>query len=244
MSISPRLVVLPGLDGTGVLLEPFVRALPREAQAIVIAYPPQRMLSLLEHAQWVSERLPHGECVLLAESFSGLVALTLLATAASRFRSVIFVGAFAEPPKPFISRMAPMLPRGGSLLKSIPSFMLRQYCLGPGGTVGQINLVRDALKSVSPEVLSHRLGLVNTRHAFGGGRVAGSCHYVQASADRLVPERCIQWFRQRFPSLSVTRLEGPHFLLLTRPAESARLVMQILAETSGHRGQASGDKKP
>src|SRR5262249_6432867 len=150
------------------------------AQAIVIAYPTDRILSLHEHAQWVSDRLPRGECVLLAESFSGLVALTLLATASARLQSIIFVGAFAEPPKPFLSRMAPILPRPGSLLKSIPSFMLRQYCLGSDATVAQLNQVRDAIRSVSPEVLSHRLGLVNTRHSFGGGRSV-PCHYVQAA---------------------------------------------------------------
>src|SRR5262245_8170858 len=146
MSIPPRLVVLPGLDGTGKLLAPFMEALPREAQAMVIAYPPDRILSLLEHAKWVSDHLPSGESVLLAESFSGLVALTLLATAPSRLRSIIFVGAFAEPPKPFLSRMGPILPRPGSLIKTMPSFMLRQYCLGREATVEQIKLVRDAIK--------------------------------------------------------------------------------------------------
>ena len=147
MHAAPQLVLLPGLDGTGTLFGPLVQALPEDIRPTVIAYPPDRVLSLPEHADWVSNRLPGGKTVLLAESFSGLVALHLLAEAPSRFRGVIFVGAFAEPPKPFLSRLAPMVPRPGSLMRTIPPFLLRQYCLGKDATVEQLNLVRRAVRS-------------------------------------------------------------------------------------------------
>ena len=165
---------------------------------------------------------------MLAESFSGLVALALLADAPSRFQSVIFVGSFAEPPRPFIHRLAPILPHAGSLMRSIPSFLLRQYCLGKEATVDQLNVVRNAIGAVSPEVLSHRLGLVAKRHSFGKAQFKVPAHYIQAANDRLVPDRCINWFRQRFDSFKLTKVDGPHFLLQARPKESAEIVTQAL----------------
>jgi pimeloyl-[acyl-carrier protein] methyl ester esterase len=228
MSTAP-LVLLPGLDGTGRLFQPFLSALPSEVQTTVISYPRDRVLSLAEHAEWVADRLPSKKSVLLAESFSGLVALTLLTgAAASRIQCVIFVGSFAEPPRPYILKLAPILPWTGSLMGSIPSFLFRQYCLGREATVGQVNLLRDAISSVSPEVLFHRLSMVARRHSFGQGQFKMPAHYIQASNDRLVPERCVNWFRQRFDSPHLTKVDGPHFLLQMRPEQCAEVVAQVL----------------
>ena len=108
----------------GMLFGPLLKALPGDIVPLVIVYPPDRALSLTEHAEWVGNRLPQGKPVLLAESFSGLVALTLLAEAPSRFQSVIFVGCFAEPPGTLISRLTPLLPKAGTLMRAAPAFLL------------------------------------------------------------------------------------------------------------------------
>lgn len=47
-----KLVLLPGLDGTGLLFKPFVSALPSSAETLIITYPPDEKLSykkLTEH---------------------------------------------------------------------------------------------------------------------------------------------------------------------------------------------------
>ena len=75
---SLTLVLLPGLDGTGLLFEPLLAALPSSIRTQVVAYPPDQSLSLAEYAALVRKLLPKGDVVLLAESFSGLVALSLL----------------------------------------------------------------------------------------------------------------------------------------------------------------------
>ena len=124
-----------------------------------------------------------------------------------------------------------MLPKSGALMRSIPSFLLRQYCLDRNASVEQVNLVRNAMRSVSAEVFSHRLSLVSRRHSFGSGQFAAPCHYLQATDDRLVPPRSVQWFQKRFASCQVSRIAGPHFLLETRPAECAATLAQILRES-------------
>ena len=151
------MVLLPGLDGTGQLFRPLVAALSRDLRPTVIGYPPHQPLGLAELASLVLKRLPPEKVILLAESFSGLVALTLLANAPSRFRGVILVGAFAEPPRPMLLRLAPLASRGAGLMRSAPAFLLRQFCLGSDAAAADLAMLRDALASVSSAVLTQRL---------------------------------------------------------------------------------------
>jgi pimeloyl-[acyl-carrier protein] methyl ester esterase len=224
-------VLLPGLDGTGILFRPLLAALPESIQAKVIAYPDKQNLSLSEHARWVIRQLPGEKVVLLAESFSGLVALMLLTEAAARIREVIFVGAFAEPPRPLLLKL-PLVSRSASLARSVPSFLLRRYCLGKDATVTQLNLLREALAAVKPEIVAHRLALAGARHSFGKTPFTVPCHYLQATEDRLVPEACAGWFRQRFEKFQLERLAGPHFLLQMRPRECAQAIVRIIQSSA------------
>ena len=41
---TTRLVLLPGMDGTGVLFEPLLEVLPCEFEPIVVRYPPDKAL--------------------------------------------------------------------------------------------------------------------------------------------------------------------------------------------------------
>ena len=58
----------------------------------------------------VRRRWPDDDIVLLAESFWGLVALTLLAQGARGVRRVIFVACTGEPPRPLSTGSSPVPP--------------------------------------------------------------------------------------------------------------------------------------
>jgi len=226
MNAAP-LVLLPGLDGTGRLFRSLLAALPASLRAQVVAYPNQ-MLDLQQLAAHVLHQLPAQRVVLLAESFSGLVALTLLANAATRVHSVIFVGAFAEPPRPLLLRLAPVLSRAGPLARSAPSFLLRRYCLGPEANAAELNELRTALAGVSVTVLAQRLALVAKMHSFRQVPPNVPAFYLRASDDRLVPASCANWFQHRFKSCEVEEISGPHFLLQTKPRVCAEVILRIV----------------
>ena len=161
-----NLVLLPGLDGTGLLFTDFIAELPLDVHPHVIAYPPDKLCSLAEYANFVADNLPPGDVVLLAESFSGLVALTLASKIPNSIRGLIFCAAFAEPPRPLLLHVARFLPGAAFLMRSAPDFLLRQFCLGSTATKEQLEPLRKALALVSPEVLTHRLSLIATRVPF------------------------------------------------------------------------------
>src|SRR5438034_9685590 len=101
-----QLVLLPGLDGTGSLFSPLLAELPRDLHTKTVSYPNDKALSLDEHARWVIRQLPTDRAVLLAESFSGLVALRALMEPSSRIDAVIFAQRTRVSP-------APVRPRQG-----------------------------------------------------------------------------------------------------------------------------------
>jgi len=223
---APHLILLPGLDGTGFLFRPLLAALPDHVRTKVVAYPTTEQLDLSQLAAFVLRHLPAEKVVLLAESFSGLVALAVLASSPARVRGVIFVGAFAEPPRPLLLRFAPLVSRVGGLMRSIPSFFLRRYCLGAQATTSELNALREAIAAVAPAVLAQRLALIATRHSFGTSDVPA--YYMKASADSLVPASCASWFHQKFKPCEVEEVRGPHFLLQANPRDSAAVIIRAL----------------
>lgn len=77
------LVLLPGMDGTGTLFDPLLAVLPKTCQIKVIKYPTDASLTYEELERYVIERLPIGRSplIVIAESFSGPIALRLAARA-------------------------------------------------------------------------------------------------------------------------------------------------------------------
>ncbi len=224
-----HLVLLPGLDGTGLLFRPFVAALPSHVSAKVVNYPTSAPLSLSELGDLVVEQLPLRDFVLLAESFSGLVALSLLAEITDRIRGVIFCAAFATPPRPVLLNIATSLPALGALVRNTPAFFLKEFGAGPDAPPSLISLLREALSSVAPEVLRQRLAIVGRTHEFGKAPNI-PCYYIQATQDRLVPSSAAEWFGGHFEQFKLKRVHGPHFLLQARPEECGDLVAKIVSQ--------------
>lgn len=222
------LVLLPGLDGTGKLFKPFLSALPLDIRTQVIVYPPDQLLSLSEYALLVERQLPPGRIVLLAESFSGPVALTLLSKLEKPVETVIFCASFAEPPRPLLLRLSPLVAHAGALLRSMPDFLLRQFCLGPDASIEQLELVQETLATLPPEVIAHRLELIAASHFFLKMQFNIPCYFFQATNDRLVPTEAVNWFSTHFQSFQLEQLTAHHFLLQVKPQECARQITKIL----------------
>lgn len=124
-----RVVLLPGMDGTGTLFESLLRTRPPGIAAQVIAYPTDvgAISTLVEH---VLERLPtETPYVLVAESFSGPVALQVAARGPSALRGVILCATFvASPLRWFPATLVPAV--RGVLFRTAPSLVLEAALLG------------------------------------------------------------------------------------------------------------------
>jgi pimeloyl-ACP methyl ester carboxylesterase len=94
-----KLVLLPGMDGTGSLFADFVDALPKSFNAVTVRYPTEQCLSYSDLEDLVRAACPiSGPFVLLAESFSTPLAIKYAATNPNNLEGVVLCAGFATSP--------------------------------------------------------------------------------------------------------------------------------------------------
>jgi pimeloyl-ACP methyl ester carboxylesterase len=104
------IVLLPGMDGTGELFAPLLDALPAELDPIVVRYP-DRPASYAEHEEVARHAMPRDQpFVLLGESFSGPVAVSIAASAPPNLRGLILCSSFLSCPHRALALLRPLTP--------------------------------------------------------------------------------------------------------------------------------------
>ena len=94
-------VILPGMDGTGIELTDFVAALAPELEAIVVTYPNDRPMDYAGHEAVARTSLPIDRpFVLLGESYSGPIAISIAASAPPGLIGLVLCCSFARNPHP------------------------------------------------------------------------------------------------------------------------------------------------
>lgn len=228
-----HIVFLPGIDGTGISFEPLRALLPRNAQVTVVRYPVDRRLDFEETVAWAREQIPGGRAdwIVLAESFSGPVAVRLLGCGHIKAKCLILSSTFARPPRPLLLKLARCLPLAPLLRLPLPRFLLRHVIEGGEETIDLfLGLWQRVKKRVPMKVLAHRIeivGWVDVRPWLP--RIAVPCLYIQATADRSVPAASLFDFIELVPDLRVKRIRGPHFILQARPEASLAAIRHFVS---------------
>lgn len=152
-----KIVLLPGLDGTGVLFKPLIEALPNRADIQVISYPSKTKLSYKELTELVVSQLPKEKFILVGESFSGYIAYQVALSKPKNLKSLVFVAAFLGSPRPFFLGLSSWFPRSHILSVPIPTYIIRLFLFGSAVNKKMVGLFKKAMTQVSPYVLSYRL---------------------------------------------------------------------------------------
>src|SRR5438552_16171249 len=96
-----HLVLLPGLDGTGRLFDPLLEILPADFTASVVSWPTDQSLSFNQLESFVREALPADKpFAIVAESFSGPLAVMIAASSPHNLRALILSASFISNPLP------------------------------------------------------------------------------------------------------------------------------------------------
>ncbi|WP_257305224.1 alpha/beta fold hydrolase [Geothrix campi] len=221
----PLLVLLPGLDGTGLMFEPFVKALG-SFKARVVRYP-EGLTSYAACLHFARVQLPRGRpYLLLGESFSGPVAMALAAEQPEGLVGLVLCGTFARNPRPGLAWAVALL---GLLPGRLPLALLRYLLLGRWATEPLLDRVRAMAPQVPPNTLKGRLrSVVTVDQTPLLGRIQVPSLALVGAQDRLVPPAATDWLRSHLPNLDVTRLQGPHWLLQTRPDAAVQAIEAFL----------------
>ena len=115
-----RLVLLPGMDGTGDLFEPLIAVLLGKLQCKAIQYPLHKALSYAELAEHVVPQLPEREeYVILGESFSSPIAVMTAESKPRNLVGLILCATFARNLRPnFVRATLPFIGLGPKLSNS------------------------------------------------------------------------------------------------------------------------------
>lgn len=225
------LVLLPGLDGTGVLMRPLVASLPPELSPVVVTYPSQEQLAYRDLIPRVLAAIPAGRpFVLLGESYSGPLALMVAATRPEGLRAVILCATFVRSPHPYVPRFLRHTVRP-SALSLFPRFAQLKMLVGGYSTPSLRALSAEALSQVSPAVLAARVRevlCVDVTSELEACPVP--VLYLRGRSDRVVPAWNVRAIQRVLPSVTVAVVPSPHLLLQTQPALAVAAILAFLAQ--------------
>jgi pimeloyl-ACP methyl ester carboxylesterase len=229
-----RLVLLPGMDGTGDLFDPLIEAMGPHAAIDVVRYPGHQALGYEELESRVRAQLPSpAPFVLLGESFSGPLAISIAASPPPGLRGLVLCCSFARRPGPGLALMrAGLVDVSMRLLHSrLMRVPLRQLLLGRDASPRLSGMLEASLAQVSVAVMVRRMKevqRVDVRDKLARVRVPAL--YLQALQDRVVPRQAAAAMQHRLSALRVVKIDGPHGLLQASPAASARAIESFCGE--------------
>ncbi len=225
-----RLVLLPGMHGTGELFSEFMRMILGPTHIEAFHYPTDASPSYSQLLGAVESFVPASEnFVLLAESFSTPLAIQFAATNPPTLRGLILCAGFATSPirgwrKSFASLIAPLVFR-----LPLPRIAVSHFLVGADAPESLHAAVRAAILAVKPAVLTARLLqvlAVDARSALS--KISVPILFIQPQQDRLVGPPCLEEIRGIKPQIEVAQIRGPHLILQREPQQSANIVAEFM----------------
>ncbi|MBV1907703.1 MAG: hypothetical protein KUG78_00185 [Kangiellaceae bacterium] len=219
-----KLVFLPGMDGTGRLFQPLLSELPLSLSSQVITLSSNKKQSYSELVEEIKPQLPKEAFILLAESFSGVVAFELSLDTKIPIKKVVLVASFLVSPRPKLSWIANKLPISILFSIPLPSRFYRIFCFNNSANKILVEQLKRSLQFVEKSVLCHRLRMILELEK--PTRVSKvSSLIICPTNDKLIPSTISSVIAQSFETSKVVEVDGPHFLAQVCPKEIARLVV-------------------
>ena len=224
-----RLVLLPGMDGTGLLLKPLIDCLGSRLETNLLDYPTDEILSyeeIISHVETILSGYDE-EFVILAESFAGPIALSLAQKGIPGLRALVLVVTFAATPRHFLLNLTRFLPMVRILGMPLPRRFARRMMLGSKAPEEILDSLLKVFYMISPEVFASRLDEMR-RLCLPQKEIDLPALYIQATKDRLLPDNAVEDIKALMPHLEIDRVEGPHMVLEVHPQTCARLITGFL----------------
>jgi pimeloyl-ACP methyl ester carboxylesterase len=211
------LVLLPGMDGTGIFFEDFAAAVQPDFKPLIVAYPNDPSLGYAELERLVRAALPHDEPFLvLGESFSGPIAISIAASNPPGLLGLILCVTFARNPHPLLPLVSVILrpfPAG-----RVPIFIQQETLFGRFASSRLRAKLRALRLLVSAKTLRARTEAIASVDVSARlARVTVPTLYLRAKNDRLVSHASYDHIKKTLPGAEVAELDAPHLLLQTVP---------------------------
>ncbi len=227
-----RFLLLPGMDGTGDLFAPFLSILPAGTNATVISYPSQEKLSYPQLEELVRRQLPEEPFVIIAESFSGPIAVRIAEQAPGNLKGISLSATFVEFPGSFLAKMAAKI-FGGALVRFQPPYWAFRRYLGGNDAANVYPLLTESLRKSSREVLHHRIqNIIQVDARAALRQIKIPVLILSGTHDRIVPSHNARQMKHLNKSAVLSEIEAPHLLLQTKPADALKEISRFVSSVS------------
>ena len=220
--------LLPGFGGTGAFFNPLCHAVGARLETHVISYGDSR--SVEGHLTTAESQIPDDRPVsLIAESFSGPIAVELLRRANRDYEALVLCATFARCPYGTLVALARLLPSWVFRVNSLSLQVLKFYCLSPDTTSSLEKEATEIINSVPSTTLKRRLRSLSELDVTAAlPDVMVPTLILQAARDRLIPRRLQRELAEGLPAARTITVDGPHMLLQSNPNECAGLILEHL----------------
>jgi pimeloyl-ACP methyl ester carboxylesterase len=232
-----RIVLLPGLDGTGLLFGPLCRAFAPTIETTILDYPCDRDTSYEELVVQIRPKLPVDEpFILLGESYGGPLSLKLAAEQPDGLRGLILSASFITCPLSYVPKWSAQLIVPAMFYPVTLLFKLN-VLLGQYSTPELQALIDESLGSVAPAVLASRVKeILNIDTSEELLACPAPVLYIQGTQDYVVPSNNLEQIQRVRPNVTAVRIDAPHMILQTRPVEAATVIEKFVNEQMNGRG--------
>lgn len=220
-----KLILLPGMDGTGKLFEPLLTYLPPSIDAEVIALSSLSSNCIRSQAEEIAELIGNQEVIIFAESYSGSIAYELAQMNFINIKHIIFVASFLSRPS-VLSKFGPIAPLGVLRLNVVPSFLLSWLFFGSCKRNDLVKLFMHALNLVTNNTLKSRLRAIASLTE-PKEPITVPCTYIQATKDKLVNPNSITVFQNLCVNLKTEKVVGGHFIAQCNPKKCADIILTV-----------------
>ena len=215
---------MPGLDGTGKLFAPIIPWLDAHFELIVVTYPD--LNSFQEYIDCAQNQLPSTDFSLLAESFSGPVAMALMAHRPAQIGPSVLCATFARSPLATLTLMANHVPSQMFSIGALSEFCMDVYDVDDSDFSETQPLPLNVTEQLDGSVLKHRISVLSRID------VSALLPQIQAQVlclhglrDRIVSDHDARMIEDHLPGVRRVDIDAPHLLLQTRPEECARRII-------------------
>ena len=234
---TPIVLLLPGFDGDGRLREGFLEELRPAYDARAVTYPNAALGNLAGYCRFAASQVgPEDRVILVAESFSGLVAARW-ASRDPHVDGLVLCGAFARNPN-WAASLGAALP---NVVRFGAQFLgpLRMGSSDPLRRQWSRDFSRT-LHDLSPEVIAERLALIAEEDVSEDLRALRiPVILLQFDGDLVVGPRARGELETVCHNARVIRHPGPHFALETQPRSCADALRGHLLEIAAGETRSS-----
>jgi pimeloyl-[acyl-carrier protein] methyl ester esterase len=230
MSSLPVCLLLPGFDGSGRLFEPLLAENDLPFEPRVLSLPDDRPRGYEDLAAWLERQVPRHPVVLLAESFSGPLAIRFASRHPNRVSRLILAATFLRSPlarclEPFSVVARPLL-----FSRPPPALAVRALLAGWDAPPALLGAVRAVMATLPAEVAAARArAALACDESTAFAKTAAPTLWLQAGEDRLLRAGHGGDARVMRPGTQIETITAPHMMLQRRPQQCLARISSFLA---------------